>query len=954
MKKFLPLLLLNFCAIVSAAQITCTNDSASDTTNYTNGAPNDSLFFICAGQTANLLATPPAGSAPWDFVWESFSVANNNWNAQATQMNVLTSTQSGMQPGGYRCTITDATNTVVSTYIAWVCRIDGVPNVNVNPISPGCSSVNLVGQITNANITPYYNPPTGFIDPNAALIVNANTVITVCFSGTHTYVSDLAFHLRGPASCGSPDIILSPSPGVCNAGNDINNLCFSTTASPSFNVCTAGAPLTGTYDSYGATATSINWAPIYGCDASQPGWSVQIYDCVDDDFGSLTDATLTFSGTSVGGDPITYTYSTASGFNSPIADNSCSAATASIFTVPAPGAVPINFTYTYIWTADPPFEIPSNTSLLNITLNPGPAVDTEFTLTLTGTNPGDICGGTNSDTEAYDYQNGAIAIINQPNTEFCITDSPFNLSTNLTGGTWSGTGITNASAGTFNPAVAGQGNHVITYTPASSCNSGASITLSVSIGGTTTIAPTGILCVGGDELQLQAGIPGGVWSGNGIVNASTGAFDPTVAGSGIHTISYVYQDVCTYTATANITVQGADDISIDNPGLVCYNHPPIQLTTNASGGTWSGDGGIDANGVFDPAIAGLGNNSVYYTVTGNCASSDTIVIFVNPNPFVSAGSDLEICANATISLLATGAAEYVWSPTTALSSSTIANPDASPDNTITYTVTGTDAIGCQTNDQITIVVNPNPTVTASVLGNNTICNGESVQLDANGLDSYSWTPANTLSDANAESPFASPNTTTQYTVSGTDINGCTGTAQVTVNVVLVIASFTATPETGLSPLDVTFTNQSTGSLFDWDFGNGNTLNNVTVNVSPTQTYTETYEYEITLIAYEGNCSDTITETVFSYYFSEITKVPNVITPNGKDGNESFRIESSNLKKMELLIFNRWGKEVGKISRPEGEWKPENHASGTYYYTLKAEGYDDKTYDMQGSFTILKD
>jgi gliding motility-associated-like protein len=912
------------------------------------------LFFICAGQTANLLATPPGGSAPWDFVWQTFSVANNNWNAQATQMNVLTSTQSGMQPGGYRCTITDATNTVVGTYIAWVCRIDGVPNVNVNPISPGCSSVNLVGQITNANITPYYNPPSTTIDPNSALIVNANTVITVCFSGTHTYVSDLAFHLRGPASCGSPDITLSPSPGVCNAGDNINNLCFSTTSSPSFNVCTAGAPLSGTYDSYGATATSINWAPIYGCDASQPGWSVQIYDCVDDDFGSLTDATLTFSGTSVGGDPITYTYSTASGFNSPIADNSCSAATASIFTVPAPGAVPINFTYTYIWTADPPFEIPSNTSLLNITLNPGPAVDTEFTLTLTGTNPGDICGGTNSDTEAYDYQNGAIAIINQPNTEFCITDSPFNLSTNLTGGTWSGTGITNASAGTFNPAVAGQGNHVITYTPASSCNSGASITLSVSIGGTTTIAPTGILCVGGDVVQLQAGIPGGVWSGNGIVNASTGAFDPTVAGSGIHTISYVYQDACTYTATTNITVQGADDISIDNPGLVCYNHPPIQLNTNASGGTWSGDGGIDANGVFDPAIAGLGNNSVYYTVTGNCASSDTIVIFVNPNPFVSAGSDLEICANSTVSLLATGAAEYVWSPTTALSSSTIANPDASPDNTITYTVTGTDAIGCQTSDQITIVVNPNPTVTASVLGNNTICNGESVQLDANGLDIYSWTPASTLSDANAESPFASPNTTTEYTVSGTDINGCTGTAQVTVNVVLVIASFTATPETGLSPLDVTFTNQSTGSLFDWDFGNGNTLNNVTVNVSPTQTYTETYEYEITLIAYEGNCSDTITETVFSYYFSEITKVPNVITPNGKDGNESFRIESSNLKKMELLIFNRWGKEVGKISRPEGEWKPENHASGTYYYTLKAEGYDDKTYDMQGSFTILKD
>jgi gliding motility-associated-like protein len=954
MKKILPLLLIILLTTALSAQVTCLNDIASDTTHYTNGAPNDSLFFICAGQTANLLATPPSGSAPWDFVWESFSVANNNWNAQATQMNVLTSTQNTLQPGGYRCTITDGGNVVVGTYIVWVCRIDGVPNVNVNPISPGCTTVNLVGQITNANITPYYNPPTGIIDPNSALIVNANTVITVCFSGTHTYVSDLAFHLRGPASCGSPDILLAPSPGVCNAGDNINNLCFSTTASPSFNVCTAGAPLTGTYDSYGATATSINWAPLYGCDASQPGWAVQIYDCVGLDFGSLTDATLTFSGNSVGGDPITYTYTTPAGFNSPIADNSCSAAAASIFTVPAPGAVPINFTYTYIWTADPPFEIPSNTSLLNITLNPGPAVDTEFTLTLTGTNPGNVCGGTSSDTEAYDYQPGAIAIINQPNTEFCISDSPFNLTTNFAGGTWSGTGITNAAAGTFNPAVAGQGNHVITYTPASSCNSGASITLNVSIGGTTTIAPTGILCVGGDVVQLQAGIPGGVWSGPGIVNASTGTFDPSVAGAGVHTINYIYQAVCAYTATTNITVQGAENISIDNPGLICYNHPPIQLTTNASGGTWSGDGGIDANGVFNPAIAGLGNNTVYYTITGNCASSDTLVIFVSPNPFVNAGLDQEICANTNVSLAANGATEYTWSPTTALSSATIANPIASPNSTITYTVTGTDAVGCQSTDQITIVVNANPVVTASVLGNNTICNGESVQLDANGSLSYVWTPVNSLSEANAESPFATPTTTTVYTVSGTDINGCSDSTQVTVNVVLVIASFTATPETGLSPLEVEFTNQSTGSFFDWDFGNGNTLNNVTIEVSPVQTYIGTIEYNITLIAYEGNCSDTLTETVFSYYYSEITKIPNVITPNGKNGNDTFRILSSNLRKIEVLIYNRWGKEIGKITRPEGEWKPDDFAGGTYFYTLKAEGYDSKKYDLQGSFTILSD
>ena len=47
---------------------------------------------------------------------------------------------------------------------------------------------------------------------------------------------------------------------------------------------------------------------------------------------------------------------------------------------------------------------------------------------------------------------------------FCTSDQALLLDVNVLGGTWSGTGITDASTGNFDPAIAGPGSHVIEYT----------------------------------------------------------------------------------------------------------------------------------------------------------------------------------------------------------------------------------------------------------------------------------------------------------------------------------------------------------------------------------------------------------------------------------------------------------------------------------------------------------
>jgi gliding motility-associated-like protein len=67
----------------------------------------------------------------------------------------------------------------------------------------------------------------------------------------------------------------------------------------------------------------------------------------------------------------------------------------------------------------------------------------------------------------------------------------------------------------------------------------------------------------------------------------------------------------------------------------------------------------------------------------------------------------------------------------------------------------------------------------------TIIQGESISLIASGASSYIWSPSVSLSCEDCTNPIASPTTTTTYTVTGTDISGCIGTAEVTIFVTTI-------------------------------------------------------------------------------------------------------------------------------------------------------------------------
>ena len=639
-------------------------------TSYTDGQPNDPIYYYPAGQLGELTVIPEVAGASFNFVWSRFVPGNSNWNSYTIQNNQASSTITGLQPGAYFVSIRNSSNVIIGCYRAWIAQVIQEPQVDVQPIASNCvGPISLVGSFTPGQITPISNLP------ESQLVIDANTEISVCFSGTHSWISDLAFYLRGPATCGSPNLVLMPNPGalgqgaVCNSNNNISNLCFSTESTNNINVCNGMTTLSGTYGTYGPNSVPINWPAIYGCDAMNGGWVVQVYDCIGGDIGTLTDATITFNGTDLCGAAQSVTYTTPNNFSSAINDNSCSAALASSFTVaPANSPATLNCTFGYEWTSEPPVIIPNATSSLTIDItsltdlsgNPIPWQDIDFTLSTTVNcdelaSDNDCFGGNGSDTETY---------VNIPQT-------------------------------------------------------------------TTSITDIAAICINNGTVQLAADVPGGTWFGPGITDSATGIFDPMIAGEGNFTIDYTFSDPCILPDNTQLSVEVEPNLVLSLPESVCEDALAFSLVTSPTDGTFSGDGIVDPLlGTFDPALAGEGQHTISMVSNTVCPVNLSDDIVVHPIPQLTVTPDSDVCPGEDIQIEAAGADTYQWFPNTYLSSDVIADPIVSLGATTAYTVLGTSAFGCEALGFVTLSLLDSPEITVSEPPLN--CPGSSVILTAEG------------------------------------------------------------------------------------------------------------------------------------------------------------------------------------------------------------------------------
>ncbi|MDP3143820.1 MAG: hypothetical protein Q8N66_00335, partial [Bacteroidota bacterium] len=195
---------------------------------------------------------------------------------------------------------------------------------------------------------------------------------------------------------------------------------------------------------------------------------------------------------------------------------------------------------------------------------------------------------------------------------------------------------------------------------------------------------------------------------------------------------------CSNSATINLIVNPIPSLTVSaTPTAICSGNSTT-LTGVASGGgpfisVWN-PGAVFGNSVV---VSPSTNTTYTWSVQNsfNCNNSQTITINVTISPTVIASaSNNTICSGSSTTLTASGATTYTWNP----GALTGANITVTPTITTTYSVTGSNGF-CTDTKTVTIIVNPNPTITAVTSPTN-ICSGSSATLTSSGATSYTWNP----------------------------------------------------------------------------------------------------------------------------------------------------------------------------------------------------------------------
>ncbi|MEZ4915286.1 MAG: hypothetical protein R2798_14645 [Chitinophagales bacterium] len=173
------------------------------------------------------------------------------------------------------------------------------------------------------------------------------------------------------------------------------------------------------------------------------------------------------------------------------------------------------------------------------------------------------------------------------------------------------------------------------------------------------------------------------------------------------------------------------------------------------------------------------------SISNSCGTvTETFTVTVIHPPTLSlTATETDFCGSGIVTLSASATnANISWAsfPDVGINGSTSNSITVNVTENTIFNVVTTDNECGTLNQTISVLVHPTPTASAGT--DQSICQGESTQLTATGGISYAWSPATGLDNPNIANPTASPTSTTTYTVSVTDENGCTDSDEVTISI----------------------------------------------------------------------------------------------------------------------------------------------------------------------------
>jgi len=763
--------------------------------------------LLCAGSTVQLGTSSTTG---YTYSWSPATGLNNTTISNPT----LTLNNTGTTPTTATYIVTTTLNGCVTSDTVVVTSAPQ-PTANAGPDVFICSGQSIsIGTPGTTGYTYSWTPSTGLSNANSA-VTNATGTNTGTTPVNNTYIVNV--NAFGCIDADTVVVQVRPNP-IAQAGPDAvlcggDTLVLGTSATPGYTY--AWSPTNGLN-----SGSSSNPSLIVSNTGSNPSSQTYTVTTTLNGCTTLDSVTITINPQPVvlaNGNPL----------------NICSGDTTQLI---ASGAS------SYVWT----WLNNTNVISLNDTINVHPATTQSYVVT--GSNG---FGCSNSDTITVTVSPIPTILATASNDTICSGDTLLLTGAGGTTYTWSVLGGSVVS--TSNPTtVAPNTNttYVLTGTSVDGCASTDTVSVVVNPGATAaSILGNLSVCPGvtGVSYWIPNANPNSTytWSVNGGIIASGQGTDSILvnwsSNSGVGTVTVIETTVdgcqtptpITLNVTINILLTPA---APTGPQTLCANQAQgivyTALNTPGSTYTWTAVGGTIVGGqgtnsvTVDWTVQGPQTVYLYYdensvTATNVCfGTSDSIAVTINPSPNTSAVTgDIDVCIgeSGSYGVTSTNGSSYSWNIiggnlTSGNGTSTI-NSSFPQAGNATISVVETNSFGCP-GDTVVLAVIVHELPLANAGPDQSICIGQTVQLNASGGTSYQWSPATALNNTSINNPVASPSATTNYIVQVTDQYGCKNndTVQVAVN---PLPNITVTPASSICIGGSIPLNATGGTTFAW-------------------------------------------------------------------------------------------------------------------------------------------
>lgn len=388
-----------------------------------------------------------------------------------------------------------------------------------------------------------------------------------------------------------------------------------------------------------------------------------------------------------------------------------------------------------------------------------------------------------------------------------------------------------------------------------------------------------------------------------------------------------------------------DTLQLNAIGIGSFNWTPNYMISNVN----------IANPLVSPDVTTT--YQVNITDAFGCQGSDTIRVRVVDRVTQSAMPDTSICRTDPVVLrVNSDALRYVWTEIPAnntLDNPFIKNPTARPLVTTTYHLVGN--IGkCIAEDDI--VVTPVPYPAANAGPDNTICFGQSAQLNASGGSIYSWSPAAFLTATNIPNPVSvNPTDNVRYIVTVRDVLGCPKPVKDTVFLFVAKIKADAGPRDTSVVLDQPLQLYATGSI-NYAWTPTTWLDNPNIQ-NPIALPRNDIEY-IVRVSNNAGCFALDSIRVRVFRIKPDLLVPNAFTPNGDGNNDIFKPIPIGMKSVDIFrVYNRWGQMVysgtGNGSGWDGTFGGNKQEMATYVWYAEGVDYLNNKIKRKGSVVLVR-